>query len=239
MGQDDSDAQVRRLWRHRGTTLPTPRRGPRQQLSLDELLDTAVALADAGGLAAVSTRAVAAAFGKTPMALYPYVGTKANLLELLRDHVSALPAWPDPGTSAADDLTAWGTALFDLYAAHPWLASESWARTGRGPNERDWLERLLGILHAWHVPPAGHAPIVTVLYATVRACAETDADYRRLGPDGAAEWLAHENATRRHIPDLAGRYPLTAALTPVTPDWRQNPRATIARAAGLLTATGR
>jgi AcrR family transcriptional regulator len=46
-----------------------------------EILDIAVALADERGLAAVSMRAIAERVGVTPMALYPYVGTKAALLD--------------------------------------------------------------------------------------------------------------------------------------------------------------
>ena len=62
----------------------TARSGP--QLDLDEILTVAVAVADAEGLAAVSTRSVAARFGKTAMALYPYVGSKDQLLALMQDH---------------------------------------------------------------------------------------------------------------------------------------------------------
>ncbi|GAA2660494.1 TetR/AcrR family transcriptional regulator [Paractinoplanes durhamensis] len=174
------EAHVRRLWRHRGTTLPTPRRGPRQQLDLDEILDVAAAIADAGGLVAVSTRAVASRFGKTAMALYPYVGTKEQLLALMHDHVSALPPWTDPATSLADDLRAWALAFFDLHVAHPWLAERSWAQAGGGPSEQDWLERLLAILDRWPVPADRRAPAVTMLYATVRSCAETAAAYARM-----------------------------------------------------------
>ena len=122
MGGDDVEAHVRRLWRHRGTTLPTPRRGPRQELDLDEILEAGITIADAEGLAAVSTRAVAARFGKTAMALYPYVGRKENLLALMQDHACASPPWLDPGTSLAEALQAWAVALFDVYTAHPWLA---------------------------------------------------------------------------------------------------------------------
>src|SRR4051794_5967065 len=126
MANQSATEHVRRLWRHRGTTLPAPRRGPRQQLKLDEILDVAAGIAGTEGLAAVSTRAVAARFGKTAMALYPYVGTKEQFLALLQDHVSALPQWTDPATSTADDLSAWALALFDLHLAHPWLAERSW-----------------------------------------------------------------------------------------------------------------
>lgn len=249
--ENNHEAQIRRLWRHHGTALPTPRRGPRQQLSLDEILATAIAIADTEGLEAVSTRAVAAAFGKTPMALYPYVGTKAHLLDLMHDHACAPPpatASPAPGAAPypesgavgdgglAGDLETWAAALFELFTTHPWLAERSWSRASPGPNERDWLERLLAILHTHDVAPELHAPTVTMLYATVQNCARTAADHRRLDPAGAAEWLAHTEATHRLIPDLAERYPRTATLIPVSPDWQQNPRITVTRAVHLIAA---
>jgi AcrR family transcriptional regulator len=230
----DIDDHVRRLWRHRGTTVPGPRRGPRQQLDLDEILDAAVAIADADGLPAVSTRAVAARFGKTAMALYAYAGSKDHLLALMQDHASAMPAWSDPGTTLADDLRAWALALFELQLSHPWLAERPWSQSSQGPNERDWLERLLGILDTWSVPPAARTPAVTMLYATVRACAETTAAYRRMDRHGAAEWLAHAGSTRRQVPDLAGRYPLAASLPPITEHWRDAPRAGVIEGVRLL-----
>jgi AcrR family transcriptional regulator len=230
----DVDAHVRRLWRHRGTTLPTPRRGPRQQLDLDEILAAGIAIADSDGLAAVSTRAVAARFDKTPMALYPYVGTKENLLALMQDHASAMPSWTDPATSLADALRAWALALFEVYLAHPWLATRPWAQSSQGPNEHDWLERLLRILDHWQVAAAVRSSAVTMLYATVRASAETAASYRRLDQRGAAAWRAHAEATARQLPDLCDRYPLSTGLPPVTADWRDAPRAGLEGAVGLL-----
>src|SRR4051812_32556410 len=233
---DDAEAHVRRLWRRRGTTPPGPRRGPRPQLDLDEILDAAVAIADADGLDAVSTRAVAARFDKTAMALYPYVGTKERLLGLMRDHASAMPAWMDPGTGLADGLRAWALTLFEVYLAHPWLAERPWAEASQGPNEQDWLERLLAILDAGGAPPTRRPVAVTMLYATVRACAETSAAYRRIDPRGIDAWLAHSQATGRLIPDLRERYPMSTGLVPLTPDWRENPRATVTGAVDLLAA---
>ncbi len=230
------DAHVRRLWRHRGTTLPTPRRGPRQQLDLDDILAAGIALADAEGLAAVSTRAVAAAFGKTAMALYPYVGTKENLLALMQDQASAMPAWTDPATSLADALGAWATALYEVYLAHPWLTERPWSQATQGPHEQDWLERLLQILDAWGTAPGARPSAITMLYATVRATAETDGAYRRMNERGRADWRDHAQATRQQIPDLARRYPLSTGLEPLTPDWQDNPRAALAGAVRLLAA---
>ncbi|MEV6847892.1 TetR family transcriptional regulator [Actinoplanes sp. NPDC051411] len=227
------DLHVRRLWRHRGTTVPAPRRGPQGTLDLDEILAAAIALADAGGLAAVSTRAVAARFGKTPMALYAYVGSKENLLALMQDHASALPSWDDPGPALADDLLAWANAFFDLHLTHPWLLSRGWARHTQGPNEQDWMERLLAIL----APLPAPAPVVTTLYATVRATAETAAAYRDLTPADAEQWCARASATRHLIPDFADRYPRSAALAvSATADWTDAPRAGLADVVRLIAA---
>src|ERR1700704_5408971 len=201
----DVDANVRRLWRHRGTTLPSPRRGPRQQLDLDEILQTGIA--DAEGLAAVSTRAIAAKLDKTAMALYPYVGSKENLLALMQDHASAMPMWEAPTTSLADALQAWARALFEVYLSHPWLTERPWSQATQGPNEQDWLERLLEILHHWGISPSAPPSALTMLYATVRATAETAAAYRRMDQQGITEWRTHAEATMKQIPDLCQRYP--------------------------------
>ncbi|MGK5678423.1 TetR/AcrR family transcriptional regulator [Actinoplanes sp. URMC 104] len=219
------DDHLRRLWRHRGTTLPTPRRGPRQQLDLDDILTAAIAIADASGLEAVSTRAVAARFGKTAMALYPYVGTKENLLALMQDQAVAMPAPPA-------DLQGWALALFDVHLAHPWLTERPWSQASQGPNEQDWLEALLEILERLAVPAASRAPAVTMLYATVRATAQTAAAYQRLTAAETAAWLARATA----IDDFAVRYPRSANLVPVTADWRDSPRAGLVAAVGLLAA---
>ncbi|HEY2669211.1 MAG TPA: TetR/AcrR family transcriptional regulator C-terminal domain-containing protein [Rugosimonospora sp.] len=230
----DANAHVRRLWRHRGTTLPTPRRGPRQQLDLDGILQTGIAIADAEGLAAVSIRAIAATLDKSAMALYPYVGTKETLLALMQDHASVMPIWEDPATSLADALRAWAMALFEVYLTHPWLTERAWSQATQGPNEQDWLERLLRILHEWGVSPGARPSVVTMLYATVRATAGTAAVYQRMDQRGIAEWLTHAEETRRQIPDLGQRYPLSTGLEPHSPRWQDSPRAGLTGTVELL-----
>jgi AcrR family transcriptional regulator len=230
----DEMAHVRRLWRHRGAAVRAARRGPRPQLDLDEIVSVAIAIADAGGLAAVSTRAVAARFDKTAMALYAYVGTKEHLLALMQDQACAMPDWVDPAGGLTEALRAWAMALFEVYVEHPWLTQLSWAQAAQGPHERDWLERLLSIMDRWGVAAAVRSPVVTTLYATVRACAETDAAYRRLDRSGEVAWRERAQATRALIPDIGRRYPLSTALEPVSSDWRDQPRAGLAASVALL-----
>ncbi|XVU23054.1 TetR/AcrR family transcriptional regulator [Actinoplanes sp. CA-054009] len=228
---EDNGAHVRRLWRHRGTTLPTPRRGPRQQLDLDEILRVGIAIADADGLGAVSTRAIAARLDRTAMALYPYVGTKEHLIALMQDQAVEMPEWAQPTTSLAAALTAWAERLFEVYLSHPWLTELPWSQASQGPHEQDWMERLLLILDTWQVDRPRRATTVTMLYATVRATAGTAAAYRRVD---AAAWLAQARETAEQIPDMRERYPLSTSLEPHAADWRDAPRAALVSGVTLL-----
>src|SRR6478735_5518923 len=75
------------LWRH---AVP-PRsggRGPRQTVSVDEVVAAAIGLADREGYEKVSVRAVAAELGLRPMSLYTYVPSKDALTVLMVDAVA-------------------------------------------------------------------------------------------------------------------------------------------------------
>ena len=225
------EEHVRRLWRHRGAAPLEARRGPRRRLDLDDVLDAAVAAADAEGLDGLSTRAVAARLGLSAMGLYPYVGTKERLLALAEDHASAMPGWPDPGPDLAGDLDAWAGRLVDLYLRHPWLTELPWSQAPGGPHQQDWLERLLDVLERHEVAETSRAAVVTALYAVVRATAQTAAAYERVDAAGAEAWRERAAATRRLVPDLDRQYPRTAALVPHAGgghgSWRDAPRASV------------
>ena len=64
----DPAVTLRLLWRE--TDAEQGRRGPRRGLSVDAIVDAAVALADQDGLEAVTMRSVAEQVGVAPMTLY-------------------------------------------------------------------------------------------------------------------------------------------------------------------------
>src|SRR5688572_27806436 len=80
-GEGDPARTLALLWRRaeRGT------RGPRPKLSVDAVVDAAIALADEAGLQAVSMRTLAGRLGVSAMTLYTYVPGKAELLDLMLD----------------------------------------------------------------------------------------------------------------------------------------------------------
>ena len=80
---------------------PAPRaRGPVATLSLDQIADTALVIADTEGLDAVSVRRIARELRAGPMSLYNYFDSRDELLELMADRVAA--EMVVPGTLPAD-----------------------------------------------------------------------------------------------------------------------------------------
>ena len=85
-GAGDPARTLRLLWRDPAAM---PRHGPRQGLTVNQVVAAATALADAEGLDAVTMRRVATSLGVVPMTLYTYVPGKAELLDLMLDSAYA------------------------------------------------------------------------------------------------------------------------------------------------------
>src|SRR5919202_6164918 len=75
-------------------------RGPRPGLSLERVVDAAIAVARTEGLAAVSMARVATGLGVSSMGLYRYVSGKNELLTLMVDRAWGLP--PAPQSAPAE-----------------------------------------------------------------------------------------------------------------------------------------
>jgi DNA-binding transcriptional regulator YhcF (GntR family) len=90
-------------------------------LERDRIIRAAVDIADAGGLAAVSMRAVAAQLGVATMTVYRHLDAKAELTQLMADAAFAEIDYPDrpPGWRAHLRLAA--QLQWTAYHRHPWL----------------------------------------------------------------------------------------------------------------------
>lgn len=98
-----------------------PQRGPTRGLSHEQIVRAAIAIADEEGLAAVTMQAVAKSLGFTTMSLYRYVSSKDELLRLMLDAASQLPAKISLPTQWQAALRIWARLIRDVYRAHPWL----------------------------------------------------------------------------------------------------------------------
>lgn len=141
-GDDPARRLLELLWRHR---LPPRKggRGPRQTVSVDEVVTAAIGLADREGYDKVSIRAVAAELGLRPMSLYTYVPSKEALTILMVDAVAAADDPIPEGLPVRDRLAAVARQVRDEYLAHPWLFEVPSWRMVLGPGRLRRYERQL------------------------------------------------------------------------------------------------
>jgi DNA-binding transcriptional regulator YhcF (GntR family) len=99
------------------------RRGGQRGLTREQLVRTAVAIADTEGLGALSMRGVAARLGVAAMAPYRYVRGKDELVLLMADAAFGERGYPaKPSGDWRERLTLGGRTLWALFRRHPWLA---------------------------------------------------------------------------------------------------------------------
>ncbi|BBH69948.1 TetR family transcriptional regulator [Actinoplanes sp. OR16] len=121
-------------------------RGPRPVLSVAQIVDAAIEMADADGLAAVTMQRLADRFGYTAMSLYRYVPKRTDLVTLMIDAALGVapPASPAGGWRPA--LEEWARLLHEVFDRHPWLATATTQARPIGPKELSWLERATAAL---------------------------------------------------------------------------------------------
>jgi AcrR family transcriptional regulator len=97
------------------------KRGPKGELSIKQIVDAAVAIADQDGLQAVSMSRVAQSLGFTTMSLYRYLSSKDDLLLLMQEAVCDIPLpAEDSGRHWRDGLRDFVQASVQVFVDHPW-----------------------------------------------------------------------------------------------------------------------
>ena len=114
---------------------PEPRaRGRGAALSLEQIAEVSLAIADAEGLEAVSIRRIARELGSGAMSLYHYFDSRDELLDLMADRVAAEMVVPDLPTEWRPALRAIAFQSRDTFRRHPWLHSALRASPRVTPN---------------------------------------------------------------------------------------------------------
>ncbi|MFD8493427.1 TetR/AcrR family transcriptional regulator [Amycolatopsis sp. NPDC059657] len=139
---DDLPDQLRRLW---GVPLES-RLGRPAELDVARVVGAAVDLADRDGLAGVTLPKVAKELGVTPMSLYRYVGSKDELLVLMRDFAVGPAPEISPDAGWREGLTLWAYAELAVYQRRPWLPQVPVSGPPSGPNQIAWMESALRVL---------------------------------------------------------------------------------------------
>jgi AcrR family transcriptional regulator len=134
---------------------------PRAPLSKERVLQAAIALADEGGIEALSMRRLAKELGVEAMSLYNHVANKDEILAGIIDAVSSEVELPDD--------VDWKTAIRrhaissrEVLVRHRWASGLRMSQQSGGPaglRNADWLLRTLReagfskelVYHAFHI----------------------------------------------------------------------------------------
>jgi AcrR family transcriptional regulator len=199
---------------------PDPPR-PRE-LSREQIVLAAVAVADERGAHALTMAAVARRLGPySPMALYRYVSSKDGLVDLMLDHVIAeveLP--PKPGRAWRSDIEAIASRTWEMVMRHGWYAQLVYSRPPLGPNMMRRTEAMLQILTRRGASPADAMTYAALIDRHIFGSAMQDVEEREMEQRYGLT-SAHEVATAitavRDLAAASGNYPLLSA-------WMADPR---------------
>ncbi|MFJ3219039.1 TetR/AcrR family transcriptional regulator C-terminal domain-containing protein [Kitasatospora sp. NPDC086801] len=125
-----------------------PRDGGERDLTRARIVATAIQVADAEGLAALSMRRVATELGAATMSLYRHVPSKDDLLRLMMGEAFREQPLPDPLSAGwREGLETVARLQWRIYRRHPWLAATmSFTRPVLAPDAALHTERSLAVL---------------------------------------------------------------------------------------------
>jgi AcrR family transcriptional regulator len=193
---------------------PTNGRGPKPKISLQQIVQAGMDLADAEGLDALSMRKVASHLKVGAMSLYTYVPGRSELVELMIDRAYGEQTLPDPSQGWREQVESHSRQLWALYEAHPWLLDHNLSRLPVGPNVLDSEESLYAAIAAGGVPPARIVSIANVItwhvFGMARAQISDAEEARHTGVSAEAYWMARNNFWITYF-DM-NRYPTMSAI---------------------------
>ncbi len=186
------------LWGRR----PRGRRGPKPGLSTDAIVETAMAVADADGLEAVSMARIASELGFTTMSLYRYVDSKDELLQLMWNaSARGAESLVLKGDDWRSRLRMWVQVQRDVLDKHPWITQMPMASPPMAPNSLTFVERGLESLAGTGLTDDDKIRVIGLLssYALSEARMANDATRARAlaqatttEQDPAVEWTFEE-----------------------------------------------
>lgn len=166
-GTPAGQAMIELLW----TRGSESTKGPKQRLSVDQIVNAAVELADRDGIDAISMRKVAAALSVGTMSLYTYVPGRDELFELMIDEAFGERELPDGQLDWRKQLEFHAEQAWQMYQRHPWLIWSNLWRMPLGPHVLDVEEDLYRIVRQLDFSAADATRIANLIESHVFAAA--------------------------------------------------------------------
>jgi AcrR family transcriptional regulator len=206
-GRGDPARSLALLWR---TSEPASRKAV-ADLSIDKIVATAVAVADADGIDALTMRAVSDRLGVGTMSVDTYVPGKGELLDLMVDAVYGEIATVEiPGADWAERLAGIARANWELLRRHPWmLRLGNSTRPVLGPNTMAKYENELRAIDGIPISDVRLDTVLTLAIGHAQNAARMAADAadtaKASGMTDDQWWSSYAGHLRRMV-DPA-RYP--------------------------------
>jgi AcrR family transcriptional regulator len=183
-------------------------------LSIDEIVEVAITVADAEGLGAVSMARVATELGFTPMSLYRYVTSKDELLQLMWNaSAQGAEELVLEGDGWRPRLRMWATVQREMIDRHPWITQMPMAAPPLAPNSLTFVERGLETLDGTGLTDVDKLRVIGLLssytlsearmaHDAARAAAETTSAGSTADPAWSFEALLRQLVDERTFPLL-------------------------------------
>jgi AcrR family transcriptional regulator len=119
---------------------------PRQPLSRERVVRAAMALADAGGIDALTMRRLGDELGVEAMSLYKHVANKDDLIDGMTDAVFAEIELPSGTTDWRTAMRERAVSVRAALSRHPWATPLMQSRTSPGPATMRHHDTVIGTL---------------------------------------------------------------------------------------------
>lgn len=164
-----------------------PSRGPKGELSIPQIVETAVAIADKDGLSAVSMSRVAGSLGFTTMSLYRYVTSKDDLILLMQDAICDIPIPPERSDVGwREEMGEFVRESVRVFREHPWYADFTIQSIPVSPNLLRVIDWALRIMKDFPLNDFEKMSFVLLLSSYARACGMIERDMNRLIKSGGS-----------------------------------------------------
>ena len=180
----------------------THRADGRARLNRDRVLQTAIKLADEGGIERLSMRRLGEELGVEAMSLYNHVSNKEDLLNGMIDAVYAEIELPSHDEDWKSALRKRSLSVREVLVRHPWANGLMDSATSPGPGTLRHHDRVLGTFRNGGFSLALTAHAFSALDSYVYGYAKQE---KSLPFDTEEQAAAMANAMLAHLP--ASEYP--------------------------------
>ncbi len=186
------------------------------ELTRDRIVRTAIVLADAEGLAAVTMRRLATEIGVPVMSLYRHVSSKEDLVFLMADCIFGEPELPTarPGDWRAQ-IESVARLQWALARRHPWMPSVmSLTRPMMVPNGMAHTELMMRVVRevGFDLPTSLHISVVLAGYLLgIGSSLQMEAEAERETGITSDEWMQEQDEEFARV-NVENRFPMLEAV---------------------------